>query len=94
MIESVNAGKIKTKFDSLLCNGILILKCPHDYTFSLFVGSCILLYTPKKMSSQFFTDEHGQYITFGCLNNMKNAEYVNVFFIQTDLEALFIGKKV
>ena len=46
------------------------------------------------MSSHVFTDEHGRYITFGCLNNMKNAEYVNVFFIQTDLEALFIGKKV
>ena len=56
-----------------------------------FVGS---LYTRKKMSSQYFTDEQGRYLTLGCINNMKNAEHVNVFFIQTDIEAVFIPREV
>ena len=46
------------------------------------------------MSSQFSTNEHGRYITLSCINSKKNAEYVNVFFIQTDIEALFIPNEV
>ena len=46
------------------------------------------------MSSQFPRDEHGQYLTLECINEMKNAEYVNVFFIQTDLHAVFIPSNV
>ena len=46
------------------------------------------------MSSQFPKDEHGQYLTLECIIKMKNAEYVNVFFIQTDLQATFIPSNV
>ena len=46
------------------------------------------------MSSQFPRDEHGQYLTLECINEMKNAEYVNVFFVQTDLHAVFIPSNV
>ena len=49
---------------------------------------------PKKMSSQFPTDDGGQYLTLGYLHEMENAEYVTVFYVKTNIEAVFISTEV
>ena len=46
------------------------------------------------MSSQFPTDDGGQYLTLGYLHEMENAEYVTVFYVKTDVEARFFSKEV
>ena len=46
------------------------------------------------MSSQFPTDDLGQYLTLSYLHEMKNAEYVTIFFVKTDVEAVFIPSEV
>ena len=46
------------------------------------------------MSSQFPTDDLGQYLTLSYLHQMKNAEYVTIFYVKTDIEAVFISSEV